>query len=130
MATSRSRRATSAKPTLAGEADVVLRETTRQKNKLINFLAFKSIGVRHVEFHYLSVIADPSMAEATKQALEFTDGFRYTFLPTVLGEDVGGAVLNHRDNRVPVQTVRRWHDALIKAVESIGEEFAKKLAQE
>jgi hypothetical protein len=98
------------------------------KNKLINFLAFRSIGFKHVEFHYLSVIADPSMAEATKQALECTDGFRYTFLPTILGEDVGGAVLDHRDNRVPVQTVRRWHDALIKAVESIGEEFAKKLA--
>jgi hypothetical protein len=95
--------------------------------KLIDFLAFKSLGFKHVEFDYIYVNVDPSMAGATKQAIEFTEGFRYSYLSSILGEDVGAAVLDHRDNRVPVQAVRRWHEALIKAVETIGEDFARKL---
>ncbi len=98
------------------------------KNKLINFLAFRSLGFKRVEFHYVYVNPDSSMAGATRQAIENTEGFRYSYLSSILGEDVRAAVLNHRDSRVPVQTVQRWHEALIKEVETIGEDFARKLA--
>lgn len=98
------------------------------KNKLVNFMAIKSLGFKHVEFHYIHVKADSAMADATRQAIGFTEGFRYASLASILKEDIGAAVLNHRDSRVPVQTVRNWHEKLIKEVESIGVEFAQKLA--
>src|SRR5262249_22671360 len=98
------------------------------KNKLINFLAFKSLGFKCVSFFYIYVNQYQSLAESTKRALEFTGDFRYESLSAIVEEDVSGAVLNHRDTRVLVSTVRRWHDALIRAVESIGEDFARKLA--
>jgi hypothetical protein len=96
--------------------------------KLINFLAFKSLGFKHVGLHYIYVNADSTMAGATKEEIGFTEGIRYAYLSSILGGDVGAAVLNHRDNRVPVRTVRRWHEALIKVVETIGADFARKLA--
>jgi len=97
------------------------------KNKLVNFLALKSTGFRLVHTHYVSVVGDPDMAPATQQALTRTDGFRYVFLPDVVGEDMKTLVLNQRDDRVPIATVHRWHEALIKVVEEAGVEFAAKL---
>jgi hypothetical protein len=97
------------------------------KNKLVNFLALKSSGFRLVQTHYVSIVGDPDMAPATQQALTRTDGFQYVFLPSVVGEDMKALVLNQRDNRVPIATVRRWHEALIKVIEDAGTDFAAKL---
>ena len=94
------------------------------KNKLVNFLALKSSGFRLVHTHYVSVVGDSDMADATLQALRCTDGFCYVFLPDVVGEDINAMVLNQRDSRVPVATVRRWHAALIKLVEDARVQFA------
>jgi hypothetical protein len=49
------------------------------------------------------------------------------FLPDVVGEDINAMVLNQRDSRVPVATVRRWHAALIKLVEDARVQFAAQL---
>jgi len=97
------------------------------KNKLVNFLALKSSGFRLVHTYYISVVGDPDMAPATQQALTRTDGFRYVFLPDVVGEDMTTLVLNQRDTPVLIATVRRWHEALIKVVEDAGVGFAAKL---
>jgi hypothetical protein len=97
------------------------------KNKLMNFLALKSSGFRLVRAHYVSVVGDEDMAPATQQALRCTDGFNYVLLPEAVREDIKALVIDHRDNRVPVASVRRWHEALIKIVEDAGEEFAARL---
>ncbi len=97
------------------------------KNKLVNYLALKSAGFRLVQAHYVSVVGDPTMAPSTRQALNSTDGFHYVFLPDFVSEDIEAVVLNHHDNRVPVATVRRWHEALIKVVADAGSGFAAKL---
>lgn len=84
------------------------------KNKLVNYLALKSAGFRQVKAHYVSVVGEPNLAPALQTALTSTEGFRYVFLPGLIGDDVESAVLNHHDARVPGQTVRKWHDALIR----------------
>jgi hypothetical protein len=97
------------------------------KNKLVNYLALKSAGFRHVLATYVSVVGDPTMAAATKKALTSTDGFRYIFLPDVVKEDIEATVLNHHDKRVPQAKVRSWHESLICVIEDAGAEFAGKL---
>jgi hypothetical protein len=98
------------------------------KNKLVNYLALRSAGFRLVESHYVSVTGDTTMSPATKQALQATDGFVYHFLPAVVSEDIEAMILKHHDTKVPVSTVRRWHDALIGVVERVAVEFASRLA--
>jgi hypothetical protein len=97
------------------------------KNKLVNYLALKSAGFRLVQANYVSVVGDPTMAPATRQALTSTEGFRYVHLPDIVKDDIEGMVLNHHDSRVPVEKVRYWHEALIRVVEEMSGEFAAKL---
>jgi hypothetical protein len=94
------------------------------KNKLVNYLALKSAGFRQVKAHYVSIVSEPNLAPALQKALKCTDGFRYVFLPELVGDDVESIVLNHHDVRVAGQVVRKWHEALIKVVEEAGAEFA------
>lgn len=44
-----------------------------------------------------------------------------------LDENIQALVLNQRDNRVPVATIRQWHETLISLVEDAAERFAAQL---
>jgi hypothetical protein len=115
--------------------EFVEQETKKQsgkdvpKNKLVNFLALKTAGFRLVHANYVSVVGDPNIAAATRQALTSTDGFHYVFLPDIVKEDIEATVLNHHDSRVPVAKVRSWHEALISVIESMSADFAVNLAK-
>ncbi len=93
------------------------------KNKLINFLALREAGFRHVQAHYITMTGESDMAEATKKTLQSTQGFQYVCLSDDMGEDIEQLVSEHFLTPVSAETCRKWHSRLIEAVETIGMRF-------
>lgn len=97
------------------------------KNKIINFLALKSLGFQTLHYHYLSVLGlaeSDSLAEATRQALEGTAGFEYWSLSHEVPK-LQSLVLGALETPIPVADLRAWHKHLMQHVHRVARDFGQ-----
>jgi hypothetical protein len=96
------------------------------KNKLMNYLALRSFGFRHVQAHYVTMTGEPDIKGATRRTLTTTDGFAYVCITDLCGVNIEVAVLQHYQDPSPMGMVRSWHNHLIQVVESAATDFHMK----
>ena len=86
------------------------------KNKLMNFLAFRSLNFERLRFHYLSILPAKDPDRATATALKSTVDFEYWSLSDEV-PSVEQDLLNYFDSPVPIARLREWHRRYVEKVE-------------